>query len=456
MGIISNLFGSRKKEYRRGLQDAMNAYETFGNKQEKALNKIREEVRDGNKRMEDMLNAFGEDINGIYDYLTDQEKVALYNLCTPKDVNTLDEAEKRVLIAILYQLISIESEDRITDYQRKYIRSIQSYLGITNPQMEIDLQTIENIDSNDVQKAMLQVVLEFLYLQKVKNLSDEQEEFLSCFSLNQRQAKQIEDYVIKLYRAVGEEGICEKYGLVPKDCDYVCANACSPSKGKLYDVISFGKWDEEEIIWRIMEVDEDDNVVLLVSEYLYDMGSYGYEDSPFWCKSRLRGRLNHDFFEKAFTDDEKKLIQETYLNNKKDYVAPTKCRDYGSWENENTTDKIFILSRCEINDLLEKIDEDNNYSRKDFLVSIWKPSGNACEWWTRSVNARKKYYGNLIQDVYEDDTGHYYDVGRVTAEGRIEREAYAHRNFKPITNTDAIKTRMAMRVNLEVISSGKL
>ena len=212
MGLLSNIFGSRKKEYKKGLQDAMNAYEAFGNKQEKALNKIREEVRSGNKKMEDMLNAFGEDINGIYDYLTDQEKVALYNLCTPKDINTLDDAEKRVLIAILYQLINLESEECITDYQKKYIRSIQNYLGITNPQMEIDLQIIENIDSNDVQKAMLQVVLEFLYLQKSKNLSEEQEEFLSYFSLNEHQAKQIEDYVIKLYRAVGEEGICEKYG----------------------------------------------------------------------------------------------------------------------------------------------------------------------------------------------------------------------------------------------------
>lgn len=207
------MFG-RKKMYKKGLEDAMHAYQDFGKKQEEAIKKLREEVQSGNKKIEDMLNEIGEDINGVYDYLTDQEKATLYHLCTPKDIKELDEAERRLLVAVLYQLANDEGGWNLTDYQKKYVRSVQKYLEITNPQTEIDLSAIENIDSIDSQKVILQVVLEFMYLQDTDEISDPQEEFLGYFSLNKKQAEQIEQYVAKLYNTVGAEGICEKYGFV--------------------------------------------------------------------------------------------------------------------------------------------------------------------------------------------------------------------------------------------------
>lgn len=158
------MFGN-KKMYKKGLADAMQAYEAFGRKQEAALEHMREEVRKGNRQLEAAISDLGEDLNGIYGYLTSKEKAALYHLSTPMDIKDLEDEEKRLLLAIFYQL-SFDEGDGVTDAQRSYIRSVQKYLEITNPQTEAELSAVGDIDSLETQKSFLQVVLEFLYLQE--------------------------------------------------------------------------------------------------------------------------------------------------------------------------------------------------------------------------------------------------------------------------------------------------
>lgn len=209
------MFG-RKKMYKKGLADAMQAYEAFGKKQEDALAYMREEVRSGNKELKEALAGLGDELNGIYKYLNAQEKAALYQLSTPMDLKELDDADKRLLLAVLYQLAENE-ESALTDNQRAYIRSVQKYLEITNPQTFADLSAIENIDSIDVQKTFLRVVLEFYYLQDGDELNDEQEEIFDYFSVNKKQATIIENEVSRLFNAVGPEGVAEKYGYVPEE-----------------------------------------------------------------------------------------------------------------------------------------------------------------------------------------------------------------------------------------------
>jgi len=210
------MFG-REKMYKRGMGDAMNAYQAFGEKQEEALAKIREEVQSGKVRLEDALSELGSNVNGIYDYLDSKEKSYLYHLdSTPIDIKNLDEKEQQLLLAILYQLGDNEG-DRLNESQRSYIRSVQKYLGITNPQITAHLEDVENIDSIEVQKVFLQMALEFFYLQEGDNLTVEQEEFLGYFSVNQKQSQQIELNVSKLFSIVGPAGIAEKYGYVPEE-----------------------------------------------------------------------------------------------------------------------------------------------------------------------------------------------------------------------------------------------
>lgn len=97
------------------------------------------------------------------------------------------------------------------------MRSVQRYLEITNPQTEADLSVVEDIDSGEVQRAFLQVVLEFFYLQGQEGLSDAQEEFLNMFSVSEKQSAIVEARVRKLFKLAGPQGLVEKYGYVAEE-----------------------------------------------------------------------------------------------------------------------------------------------------------------------------------------------------------------------------------------------
>ena len=205
------MFGN-KKMYKKGLADAMQAYEGFSEKQKAALEQMRREVENGNKKLEDALAGLGDELNGIYQYLNAKEKAALYHLNTPLDIKKMELEEQQLLLAVLYQLAEDEGSS-LNDIQRSYIRSVQRYLGITNPQTSADLSVVGEIDSLDVQKSMLQVVLEFFYLQDSEEITDAQADFLGNFSVNKKQAMTIENCVSRLYNAVGAIGIAEKFGV---------------------------------------------------------------------------------------------------------------------------------------------------------------------------------------------------------------------------------------------------
>lgn len=205
------MFGN-KKMYKKGLADAMRAYEDFGKKQEEAIAALRAEVHGDATKLEAALSNLGEELNGIYDYLDAKEKAALYHLSTPFDIKKLEVAEQNLLLAVLIQL-SNNQVSATNEYQKTYIHGVKQYLGIANPQTQMDdLSVVGEIDSGIAQKAILQTVLEFFYLQDGDELTDAQEEFLENFSVNKKQALAIEGAVSRLYNATGAEGLAEKYG----------------------------------------------------------------------------------------------------------------------------------------------------------------------------------------------------------------------------------------------------
>ena len=204
------MFG-RKKMYKKGLADAMKAYEAFGKKQEAALEKIVQDFKNSNKELDAKLKALGEDIIAVYDYLDKSEKAALYKLCTPMDLKELEEPERRLLIAVLCQLADDEGS-RYNSDQRKFVNAIRRYLEIPNPQTFADYSAIEEIDSLDIQETIMRVCLEFMYLQDADEMSDDQEAFFDNFAVSKRQAKLIEFDVIRQFHMFGAEGVAEKYG----------------------------------------------------------------------------------------------------------------------------------------------------------------------------------------------------------------------------------------------------
>lgn len=198
-----------KKDYKQGMADALEANKGFSEKQEAAINHVAGEVEKAAGKMDKLGDKIGE----IKNYITDQEKAALYKLNTPVDIAALENNEKRILLAVLYQLSS--DEDELTEEQQSYVRAVQQYLKIYNPQTEIDLEAVENIEDIAAQKAVLQTVLEFFYLgTHPGTYSEDQLEFLDCFQVNRKTRREISDHIKAIVEAVGVQGLAEKYGFV--------------------------------------------------------------------------------------------------------------------------------------------------------------------------------------------------------------------------------------------------
>lgn len=200
------------RDYKRGASDAMSAYEGHERKQETAARFVQGQIRDVGEKVDRVSDMIGD----VVDYISDQEKANLYKLNTPVDIADLEETEQRVLLAVLYQL-SADGVDG-TEAQQGYIRAVQQYLGITNPQTSISLDAVENIEDIAAQKAIFQVVMEFFYLgSHPKTYTEDQMDFLDYFSVNKKSRREIVSNIEAIIKVTGLQGLMEKYGFAPEE-----------------------------------------------------------------------------------------------------------------------------------------------------------------------------------------------------------------------------------------------
>ena len=142
--------------------------------------------------------------------------------------------------------------------------------------------------------------------------------------------------------------------------------------------IKFGKWNNKPMGWNVLY--EDDFKMLVISGT--SIGNMEYSDSYYanWVGSGIRKYLNDKFWNETFTEDEKRKIMNTKLND------------------VNTKDNIFLISK----------DEAIKYLSSDDFTT-----GECC--WTRTR------YGNLVIYFY------FYD-GSITCFGnkpyRYDYEIY--------------------------------
>jgi hypothetical protein len=176
------------------------------------------------------------------------ERERLYGLFTQFDFKELESQDKEILIAVLYTL-SAESSN---EFQQSYIRSVQKYLDIKNPQTKIGFEGIENIDSQKAQKAIFQACVEFLLLKDGgPGFFDKYEETLfSYFALKEKDAESIWDNALQIYSATGPLGLAEKFGFVPefKDKQKVLAGEESLLEEFLIDDILHIPSGQEKVI----------------------------------------------------------------------------------------------------------------------------------------------------------------------------------------------------------------
>ena len=137
-----------------------------------------------------------------------------------------------------------------------------------------------------------------------------------------------------------------------------------------------------------------------------------------YIKSDLRTFLNEDFYDMAFSEEEKALINITTLKNDKDSAAPGSAQRY--LPNKDCQDKVFIPSYDEINKMFK-----NNISRSanssDYARASGCPVdtsqyfyGNAT-YITRSPYQMKKDYVNFVNNsgILVNEDVYKYDHGKV-------------------------------------------
>ena len=97
----------------------------------------------------------------------------------------------------------------------------------------------------------------------------------------------------------------------------------------------------EPIKWKVLSA--DDSGMLLISDRALDCAQYSADGSDCtWQDSSIRKFLNEEFYNTAFSDEEKQLILDTEVENAANSA-------YGTYCGENTTDRVFLLSYAEVN-----------------------------------------------------------------------------------------------------------
>ena len=123
------------------------------------------------------------------------------------------------------------------------------------------------------------------------------------------------------------------------------------------DIIKFGKYEQdndtsngkEDIEWKVLS--KENGKILVITEYCLDRQTYNTTDEKVtWETCSLRKWLNDDFFNEAFSEEEKDLIKTVTLENKDN---PFYEVDGG----KDTEDKVFILGLDELEQYFGAFDD---------------------------------------------------------------------------------------------------
>lgn len=199
------------KDFKQGMEAGAKPFNEKFNQVSEAVNKVGEKINDKIDSLNSVMDVVIDDLNSI-------RKKEVYDLNTKFDIKEdLDDAEKELLAALVIG-ISIGSSEN-NRYQQKFVRSVNSYIGINTPQVGVDVSSIENIENLSSQKAILQVIMEYLFLEyrNFEFLEDYEENLFEYFNVNKKGVNEIKECIKVIYNATGLEGIAEKYGYIAEE-----------------------------------------------------------------------------------------------------------------------------------------------------------------------------------------------------------------------------------------------
>ena len=192
---------------------------------------------------------------------------------------------------------------------------------------------------------------------------------------------------------------------------------------KAGDIITLGRysrddWESCPIEWIVLAKEEAR--ILLLSRYGLDTQPYNNNQksialppyynnysSVTWETCTLRQWLNGIFYEYSFTEDEKKLIWLSKLDNPNN-------PEFRTWGGNPTSDRIFLLSLDEAEKYLDS--EEKKFCRPTewaihFGAEVDEYSG-ASNWWLRSPGHDSQHAAVFPSNPYVSDVykfvGHYF------------------------------------------------
>nr|MCR4840546.1 DUF6273 domain-containing protein [Lachnospiraceae bacterium] len=158
---------------------------------------------------------------------------------------------------------------------------------------------------------------------------------------------------------------------------------------------------KEDIEWLVLA--KEDNKMLVISKYALDGQQYDTSGDATWETCSLRKWLNGTFINNAFSPVEQSMIQTTT-------VTADKNSYYSTLPGNNTTDKVFLLSITEVNQLHSSdIGRHCNGTAYCLAQGVSRSDYGTCIWWLRSPGRDSSHaalvdrYGDIVDyDVQYD------------------------------------------------------
>ena len=180
---------------------------------------------------------------------------------------------------------------------------------------------------------------------------------------------------------------------------------------KVGDYITFGRYEQdndlengpEEIEWLVVEAEE--GKCCLVSRYILDAQNFhNTEEAVTWETCWLRGWLNEEFLNTAFSAEEQELIPVTHVDNS--IQSPwTKSPN-------DTDDRIYLLSYSEVYGKYFRKDWDRYclgtpYAIARGLQSVRQRDGSVTSgYWLRVGHLNIDYFTSVQPNGRECNTSH--------------------------------------------------
>lgn len=195
-----------RKSFEAGMEAGAKPFEEKFQKQADAIERV-------GSRIDSRLDEISSVIDVMIEDLSAQERKRVYDLNTVVDISELDKTEKDYLCSIVYAIAGLNSN--LSKEQKEYLRALKSYLMITNVQADVNIASIENIDNITTQKAIMQTIMEFLFLEYGNHdYMDDYEDVFDYFSVNRKGIREIQDGIDMMHEAVGLEGIAAHYSFL--------------------------------------------------------------------------------------------------------------------------------------------------------------------------------------------------------------------------------------------------